>query len=195
MTDPSVVAPTKERIGYWLALGIFVHQFAQIETTLWLMLSKLAGVNWPTARAVFHGVRSDGARQYINRLLEINADQPTKDDFQFIFTQLGHITDARNSILHYGTAFGDGDEFLSTNNFFALTEERLKSFPVSQKILNQMTTDLKTIGKYLQYYLFRDAPGRSPTRNQDRPPRAAWQYKPPRQASPGGKTRNKAPKQ
>jgi hypothetical protein len=193
-------APTKDMIDYWLSLGMFVHQFAQVETTLWLTLTKCAGVSFQTARAIFHGVRSDGARQYINRILEItNTSQPVKDDFQFIFTQLGYITDARNSILHYGTVFksGDADEFFSTNAMLALTEGRQKAFPMSPIILKQMTEDLRKINAHLYSYLSEGAPG-----IPDQLLRMllgdylqrAWQYKPPPQASPNDRPPKTTPR-
>jgi hypothetical protein len=185
---------TKDMIGYWLGLGIFVHQFAHVEMTLWITLAKLSGVGFQRARAVFHGVRSDAARSYINRILETtNAEQSVRDDFQFIFTQLGYLTDARNSILHSGTTFNteDGD-FLSTNAMLALTDDRRKEFPVSQIILNQMVEDLKKINAHLLSFLFVGAPpGIKSLNNLDEHKQRAWQYKPPPQASPGGKPRNK----
>jgi hypothetical protein len=146
-------------------------------------------VNLATARAVFHGVRSDQARKYISRLFEaINAEQSTIDDFQFVFTQLGHITDARNSILHYGSMPVDGPNFLSTNSLFALTEDRLRTFPVSREILNQMTGDLGTITTFMRNYLLRTASrefladaARAQISNSQAVRATAWQYKPPSQ--------------
>lgn len=189
---------TKDMIDYWLSLGMFVHQFAQVETTLWLTLSKFSRVSFPTAKAIFHGVRSDGARQYINRILEVtNASQPVKDDFQFIFTQLGHITDARNSILHYGTVFksGEGDDFLSTNAMLALTTRQPKAFLVSPLILKQMAADLKKINAHLLSHLLTGAPDPQRQMLLGNQLQRAWQYKPPPQASPNGKPRNIPPKQ
>ena len=179
MTDQHipVVTPTKEQIEYWLALGIFVHQFAHIETTLWFLLAKLAGVNWPTARALFSGGHIEERRQSIGRLLDVTgATQAAKDDWQFVSAQLDHINKARNSILHYGTTFGEGDEFQSSNVLTARTEAHVRSFPVSREILNKMTNDLGTISAHLLAHLHGSAP----------PPRATWQYTPPpsRQTQP-----------
>jgi hypothetical protein len=126
--------------AYWEALGHFVHEFAHVEKMLFSILQRTAQVSMPVARAIFHGARSDGARQFINRMLEVTEPNPAiAEDFKFIFAQLAHITDARNSLLHYGTEFNEGTDFLSTNRFIALTKERVKNIPMSVEILNQMS--------------------------------------------------------
>src|SRR5436309_9296797 len=112
---------------YYLALGQFIDKFAQVEKMLALTLWIRSKVTPDVARAVFSGVRADGATGYITRVLTVtNADQATKDEYQSIFTQIGLINAARNSIVHYGTEFNDTGEYVTSNRFVALTIDRLK---------------------------------------------------------------------
>lgn len=194
MADIPLNGPNQNMRDYWEALGHFVHQFAHVEKMLAAVLQHIAGIVGPISQAIFHGVRSEGARQYINRILEVtNHTQAVKDDFTFVFAQLAHITAARNSLLHYGTELNEGTEFISTNQFWALTSDRIKELPVSVDILNQMTADLEKISAHLAVHLVRNWPD-AMAGLADRLSRP-WQYKPPPQASPGGKLPNKTPAQ
>jgi hypothetical protein len=187
--------PTENMRAYWEALGHFVHEFAHVEKMLFSILQRTAQVSMPVARAIFHGARSDGARQFINRMLEVTEPNPAiAEDFKFIFAQLAHITDARNSLLHYGTEFNEGTDFLSTNRFIALTKERVKNIPMSVEILNQMTADLDKISAHLLVHLVRGWADEVIVMVGDKL-QASWRYTPPSQASRGGKTPNIPPAQ
>jgi len=100
--------------AYYLALGRFIDSFAAVEKLLLTCMRIWCGIPDNIARAIFSGVRTDAATNYITRTLTVtNADQSTKDDFQYIFTQLGHINAIRNLVVHYGTNFSDSENISS----------------------------------------------------------------------------------
>lgn len=187
--------PTEHMRRYWEALGRFVHEFAQVEKMLFVTIRHLANVSIPIGRAVFSGVRSNVATGLITRaLIAIEADEPTRKDFETIFAQLGHITDARNLILHHGTVFNEGAEFEASNSLVALDRSRARKVPVSTEILEAMTADLEKIGDHLMFHEGRDwMPADSLERITGERRRAAWRYKPPSQAPRGGKPQNTTP--
>lgn len=141
----SETPPTDPHFAYFQALGFFVHRFAETEKLLALALWQLSGISVEKARAVFSGVRVDGATSFITRLLvATNAPQDVRDEHQYLFTQLGHITKLRNSILHYGTEFA-GDAFVTSNRFVAITPDRIEERPASAEVLWAAQYDLGRI--------------------------------------------------
>ncbi len=131
--------PTQEMREYWEALGQFIHYFAQVEAFLVHVLIIKSGVTIPIGRAIFSGARIDTLRDFINRIHSVTKRDPNMvEDFKNISDELGNITRVRNDIVHYGTKFDEGDQFLVTNQHIALTEERVRETPVSVKKLQQI---------------------------------------------------------
>jgi hypothetical protein len=140
--------------AYYAALGNFADTFSRVEAAIAYSLWHYAGTNRNIASAVFSGVRVKEAMSFIRRIAEVtNLRADLRADLENIFTQLGHITDARNDILHYGAtniAEHRGGRGSVTNALKALTEEKTKSFPISPNILNDMTADLQEIMFHLR---------------------------------------------
>lgn len=196
-----------EQHTYFEALGRFVQTFAETEIGIAMTLRTLAGVTKPVARAIFSGVRVETAMSFINRIMEVTStSQPMRDDFQYAFTQLGHINQARNQILHYGVDLGftsDGEyvlqasDMIVSNKGFALTEDRIRETPISGEILDNMIHDLDIISCILMAQNMRVIAARSNDdysthllAEADRLMRAretAWRYKPVQPASRRGK--------
>ena len=202
MSDNSTEAgqphpPTAEMREYWEALGRFIHHFARVETHISVNLWKLTRISIRIAQAVFSGVRMDAAASLINRVLDAtNADPTARDEFQYIFTQLGHITKVRNDILHYGITSPSFEPGLHTSNrLVAYSEDKIRETPVSATILNQMTDDLITIELLLGRL---HTTGWVPPDVQDTiygpHSRGTWRYKPLAQASHPRRRRDPHPK-
>jgi hypothetical protein len=189
---------------YFLALGRFIDKFAQAEKELLWVMRILCGVTDDLARAVFSGTRTDAATKYIIRILTIKPlnptiDQAIKRDAQYIFTQLGHINAARNSIVHYGTEFNESENYITTNRTAALTADRIRETPISTKIIEDMIFDLEKITWHLRRIAFQyisEIPDFLPPAWEGSATflRAPWRYKPPPQSSQGGKRLAKSPK-
>src|SRR5260370_28698014 len=109
------------------------------------------------ARAVFSGVRTAEAMNFITRIASSTGmSKEARAKFDFIFAQLRDINSARNDILHFGaTDIAEGQSTV-TNALKALTEEKITAFPISPTILNAMTEDLRKIA----FHLYVDHMGR-----------------------------------
>jgi hypothetical protein len=143
--------PTHEMQAYWRDLGQFVHQFAHVERFLLGVLWRYAGVSLIMGQAVLSGVRSSEACSLLNRVFEAKQLQATAQgkDLTALIEQLGHITEMRNAILHFGTRFSEGDNFRVDNRHIAFNDRRVREFPVSSAVLQQMTADLEKISNHL----------------------------------------------
>ena len=167
--------------AYYEALGRFVHVFAKVEMAMAFTLWRYAKTQRKIARAIFSGVRVESAMSLIKRLTEV-ADISANDrqELEYVFTQLGIINRARNDLIHYGA---EGSNV--TNRLKALTDEPIRSFPISPTILDDMSADLNKI----IFHLHRNHMGRHtllPNRTLETL-RAAWQYIPPSPPKSQGK--------
>lgn len=173
-----MTSPSKHR-DYFAALGEFVHEFASIEQTLTLTLWIRSGVSVDVARALFSGVKSDEMRQLIKRLLEAKQVAPeTTKDFVEVLDRIGVISTFRNSLLHHPTQFRPG-QMVSSNFLKALGQARLKEFPVSVDILQDLIHDLRKAGAHLARRMLDDAPDEVRRRFSDPLLDEAWRYRPP----------------
>jgi hypothetical protein len=131
---------------YFLALGKFVDAFSTAETFTHYALQRYAKTPEPVTRAVFSGTRIDVEIQFLRRLRDtavINDDEWNR--LEPILEQLRTINGRRNEILHYGArAIASGEGFV-TNLVRAHTRDRVTSFPISPRILKDMTDDLRVI--------------------------------------------------
>jgi hypothetical protein len=152
MTDPSspddidydIVGSLEHEEKYYLALGRFIHNFAEAESTLKAYFSELLEIDTDTANAVFSGMRAKLAMDNIRRLHERYGAKydPLYDDVR---EQFGQILAARDSIIHWGARFSEGSDALVTNERYVYAEDKIRSFPISADILEDMTTDLQAI--------------------------------------------------
>jgi hypothetical protein len=186
MADPAGSEP-----DYYRALGRFIEEYAEAELAMSSLLWSMARVRPEIARAIFSGTRSDAASKYINRLFDVREDsfRDLRPEFEMVSTQLGHIRDARNLIIHNETVRGsDGEPFLITNRHVALDKKRLIERPISAAILHQMTCDVKKIVAHLLMLLFTSEKTATVllliAKTYAEELRASFQYKPPPVRSP-----------
>jgi hypothetical protein len=165
---------------YWLALGQFVHEFAVIELFMGLLLMQVSGVKPPIAAAVFSGVRADAARNLINRALDAAKNEAQKQRLEHVFAQLGHMTEARNDILHCGAFEHHNNEFIV--NKIAHIPEREEIYAVTVDTLEALITDARKVQHHLMFETSGEA---SELLTNDARFRgvlaASWLYKPPQQ--------------
>jgi hypothetical protein len=166
---------------FHLTLGQFRHTYTRLEIALAITVRQLSGVSTPIAKALFSGLGAGAATEKIRRLLiATSASDAVKKEFNDVFSHLGHITSARNTILHYGIQFKD-EGLLTSNSMSALTEKQLKNIPLSIAILRQMNTDCQTIEKHLWRHMARKK-GVDPQTIEEMwsgLDDAPWLYKPP----------------
>jgi hypothetical protein len=188
---------TDPNTSYFTALGRFIDAFAQAEMTIQFVLWYYAKTPLKIARVVFSGGRVDAASRHLTRLAEVGIISPEDWlDLEPTKQQLNIISGQRNELLHYGSHITPGrEERIVTNAMMALTEERITSFPISPKILGQMTADLHKIT--LHFHVRHMGHSEMVRKNLalDKILHSAWQYKPPEQAQNRRKPHGSGPKQ
>jgi hypothetical protein len=189
----------RERLrAYHCALGEFVDTFAHTELLTHFVLRWHTKTTSAAARAVFSGVRTNQAADYLRRLAEVDilpADEWT--ELGPVVDQLSLITKRRNDILHHGARDVEEGGASVSNEAMALTIDRIQSFPISPDILADMTADLRKIHVH---FLVRHM-GRPALRGShpelERALSAPWRYKPPELSrapkTPGAKTGRRRP--
>jgi hypothetical protein len=144
---PATLDGAQERVrAYRLALGEFVDMFATVETFVHNVLRNYTKSSFRMSNAVFSGVRTDAATKLLRRIREIEQiGDEAWADLEPVLTQLSVINDRRNQILHHGAeGIAEGTGHV-TNALLAHMDDRITSFPISAKILNDMTSDLRKI--------------------------------------------------
>lgn len=184
MSDPPENVEAEIDDAYLLALGRFVHHFAETEGHVGLELGYLAGVDFSAGIALFSGVRTSQAMGLINRLLEATQRSEEKERLARAFAQLGQINAMRNALLHHGTE-RDTDAGLIVHkigHIHARTEIRR----VSEAMLNDMTHDLELISGHLLYTHLQHEPEFQAQKVEFlEEMRTPWRYKPPQPFAPG----------
>jgi len=189
--------------GYWVALGVFIHQFSVVERMLQILVRLIAGVPPPMGKAIFSGSRGDACKDAINRMCDATGQADRKERLEPTFAQLGHITGARNAFVHWGTTVQDDASLAATNDFIAHIPAKLRSFPVSAEILRDMTYDLMTINVLLAKEAAELIKNPAPATKQNVEAALAsgiafrksygvegpWLYKPPQQSPPAKRSR------
>jgi hypothetical protein len=169
--------------AFFQALGRFLTRFSEIEALMQTTLWSLAGVPQPTAQAVFSGVRTEGAMQFINRIAAAEEwNTYRREELQYVFTQLGLINKLRNNILHYGAEQEGPDAWVVTNKQFVHVPENVSRTIISPTTLEHARHDLDKVETHLTYLLLATSHIPGPDRDQiesvlQRP----WRYKPPQQ--------------
>jgi hypothetical protein len=170
---------------FYKALGLFITEFAWVESLVSQMLAHEAEVSPQTAAAVFSGVRIDQAKDLIARLYEARGDERS-ERLKRAFAQLGVITTARNHILHYGNAPDQSGVAIMTNDRAAHAARAYREMRVTAETLQLMGSDLLRIEMMLfQEIRWPDANGR-PVKvkvdswHDDEP----WRYRPPQPSPP-----------
>ena len=161
--------PATKRV--WLIqFGEFMLAFAEIEFSIYCLLTKASGLSWAGSAAILSGTRVDQAISQFRRLVEARRNPvatisgPEKPntfpnyeamkDFDECFSHLSTISRARNSIVHYGAAMSDTEgTFVTTNRNRMLTAVREQAFIVSPSDLHAMTVDLRKIMSLFLYHM------------------------------------------
>src|SRR5271163_4409204 len=183
--DPSQTEEGQARIReYRLALGTFVEAFADIEAAMFYTASWHAKTRHPIAKALFSATRVEAAAGFLRRLAEAGLIEPAEwVQLQPVLTQLHHVNDIRNAILHHGAQGVATGRALVADVARALTPERIRIFPISTDILADLTYDCQKIYRHL---IVRHA-GRTALTGKHPELEAVlnsgWRYIPPQQAS------------
>jgi hypothetical protein len=180
---------------YDLALGRFVDAFSQTENFMHYVLRWYTQTPSPIAKAIFSGTRIEVNRGFLRRLRDVgHINDDDWNSLEHTLDQLKIINDKRNDILHYGARdIADGEAYV-TNALMALTQERVSSFPISPRILRDMTADLRSI-MILLLVRHMGLPTPEPLRVQaQETQRSAWRYKPPQRSQNHSRPANKTPK-
>jgi len=181
---------------YWSALGRFIHECAAVETALHTLVLHMTGVSRGVAKAIFSGLRTDGAMDFIRRLNTARAGGPDAyiaAEIDAVFPQIKAITQTRNDIVHLG---GHGVPRETDNYWKALTSDQVIRRDVNPETLYAMTLDLIKARMHLGMMI---TPATIRTKSSPNFPvlKHAWLYTPPQPPKPrkDGKDRPRSPAQ
>lgn len=167
--------------AYYKSLGRFVHTFAKVEFTVFLVLRHYAKVSLDAARALLTGIRADQAQGMLQRLREVELiDQAAWEDADRVLQQFSEINKFRNDLLHDTTILSETGRGVVTNAGKALHAGRLEQSLVSPDILDNATFDLRKITTQLNVKHMGNPDFGDP--KVEALLRAPWRYK--RQSSP-----------
>lgn len=178
---------------YHTALGRFMSKFSETEATMQEVLWRFAGVQSPTAQAIFSGVRIDAATNHITRIANAqNWSKTRKAEWKKITDQLSHIKKLRNDIAHYGATWQGKDSWLVTNKLFAHTPENVTTVMVSPSKLDDASADLDKMEHHLIDFAWGEYLPPESREAFSEALKRAWRYKPPPQAGRAQKPQSKS---
>lgn len=140
---------------YHLALGRFIDAFATAEHNLKFAMAHVSGVPRETAQAIFSGTRVKLAMDFIRRIFE-SRNKLVPQDIEKALSHMSSILTARDRIVHYGGHF-DG-EVLFTSTAPHTIPRQAKNIRQSLDDINNMTTDLLTLGSMFMWIIIKDNP-------------------------------------
>lgn len=192
----NVIARIERSDAYYTALGNFVNNFSQVETTLQHTLWMVSGVKADVAPAIFSGLRVEGCLQFLRRIADAKKwNSPKKQALEEIIARLGPINKLRNDILHYGATMDLSAEhsWLISNRGFAHTPQKIREFLITPSLLDNVSSDLRKLFYLIIVLGLRELfgpKGGAWVKRRFAPfLKPAWLYKPPPQAKTVGKNR------
>jgi hypothetical protein len=135
---------------YWQALGVFIEDFASIESLVFTYLFVCSRTPLPMARALFSGVHIEQGVSFIKRAWQVlPPSDSVKQDLEKVFDHLGEINAVRNSLVHHGSYLTETKERVTSDISRALTVDRIREHRISGEDLIQMSRDLLKIGTHI----------------------------------------------
>ncbi|NVN45176.1 hypothetical protein HW537_14940 [Asaia siamensis] len=186
---------------YFWALGMFVHEFAETEAYVKLLLRVEANLPREVEGVLFSEVAL--ARAIMNvRSIRSEKNALVDVDLERALTQLDLIAKFRNSVIHHGSQITK-DEIISSNRIITKKSKPKTSYKSSHDILCEMICDLKVIRYGIMSYIYKqcvviddpslDEHSIALMQSTQSAAGAPWHYKPP-QNPQAHRRREKKPK-
>lgn len=195
-TAPSDTVEGQERERqFFEALGRFVVKFADVESTVSMVLWRYAKTTRTIGAHIFSSVKIDHGSTLIKQLAAaLGSTQEKRDDLDNVLQQLGVINGMRNNILHHGVD-SIAEDKPTVSNWLRAKGEPFEMV-VPPEMLDLMRADLRKISAHLLInHLERAMPqsedGRALFEQILRDP---WRYRPPPQPPSQTKTQASRPK-
>ena len=161
--------------SYMKSLGSFIDLFSIVENLVKRLMAHFAGVDEPTALALFSGVRTDQAIANIRRLHQARKAEldPALDA---ALQQMAVITNFRNDLLHHRVDFTKTPP-VTTNRAVVLSENAVRETVIGPDTLMDAGHDLGRIILILGVFLSDTRDGADLEWALSEP----WRHKPPSQ--------------
>lgn len=118
------------------ALGLFIMNYAKVETAVQMYARSLIGISDDKARILLSGLRVEEIIAKIALLLpKTQRSKSECDEFRILTAQLKRITDARHSLVHNGVTFLSNEKVLSHKHFVFKDKDK---FPSQEFTLEQL---------------------------------------------------------
>lgn len=124
------------------ALGLFIMNYAKVETAIQMYARRLIGINDDQARILLSGLRVHDVVSRISLLLlKTQRSEPEREEFRDLSEHLTTITNARDSLVHHGTTFVANDRVLSHKAFVSRDSNKFPSQEFTLEQLNALVDD------------------------------------------------------
>lgn len=170
---------------YFEALGEFVTHYAVLEDVISIHLNIITGITSELGKSIFSGTRIKSAIDFINRILGASDKADMMSRLKPYFDHIGHLTAARDLILHYGGKFQHSTKTLLVSNArSANTSRSLKSYEITPQDLRNLFHDTQRAINGVIYEVNRDTLDPSQLETFRIETLGPWRYRPPQQAAP-----------
>jgi hypothetical protein len=133
--------------SYLLALGKFVHRYAEIENTMHQILRIVSDTNDRTAQVLFSGTRVSAAIEIIRRFYKARK-QKLPNHLEKALCGIVEISKARNNLLHNGLNFENGIAIVTNETKKSVSQSSFKHI-VAVSDIDALEADAMTINACL----------------------------------------------
>lgn len=131
---------------YYMALGKFVHCFAQVESTIHINFWRFAGIDAMVANTIKRQTNASSLIAIIRNLMEVNDfTEEDREEFDDIANQFGNISAFRDLAIHRGAKATENGDFQSDNWATARSKETLEIMSFDLDSIKKATQDLQFI--------------------------------------------------
>lgn len=142
----SASAEIDPRTPMWRAIGIFISNYAKVETALHLYAQYLTGLDFAKARVLLSNQKTSDIAARIKSLLSLSsASSRNITEFEVLEKQINKITKARHILVHNGVTFIDETEVLTHRKAQSKTITSYERKNLSQEQILAMVDDCACI--------------------------------------------------
>lgn len=110
----SASAEMDPRTPMWRAIGLFISNYAKVETALHMYAQYLTGLDYAKARVLLSNQKTSDIVERIKSLLPLSDTSSINvTEFEVLQKQIFKITDARHILVHNGVTFINETEVIA----------------------------------------------------------------------------------
>jgi hypothetical protein len=159
--------------AFYEAVGRAIRRWAELENSLWMLVSSLLHVDQFRARIVVHSMSSGKpTTEFITKLAETYLDTSLLDKYRKLIKRVNDQRLRRNLLAHASMFLGGHNDMLIFNDHFPdETGLAFKAEPITLNEINQLTHALTVLhGEFLSFVMECDGKIHPSARTHREPP-------------------------